>query len=234
MTAVTFHSDNPLGDCPAILEGDFSKTTKGLIVLHEWWGMNEQIKKEAKDIGEMGNFITVVPDLYRGKVAVEWEEADHLATNLDWTGALADVKGAAEFLLRKGCTKVGAMGFCNGGALSLMAAALLPSELIAAIAPFYGIPRPHRCDLTNVNIPVQAHFGAKDHLKGFSSLEDALGLKEKLSGKKDFEIYIYEDCGHAFTNPTAPGYNKEITELSLGRVVEFMKKHLSDEQTPKL
>ena len=130
--------------------------------------------------------------------------------------------------------QVGAMGFCNGGALSLMAAALLPSELIAAIAPFYGIPRPHRCDLTNVNIPVQAHFGAKDHLKGFSSLEDALGLKEKLSGKKDFEIYIYEDCGHAFTNPTAPGYNKEITELSLGRVVEFMKKHLSDEQTPKL
>ena len=54
----------------------------------------------------------------------------------------------------------------------------------------------------------------------------ALGLTERLSGKKDFERYIYEGCGHASTNPTAPGYNEEITELSMGRMVEFMNKHL--------
>ena len=68
--------------------------------------MNEQIKKEAKDIGEMGNFVTLVPDLYRGKVADDREEAGHLITGLDWTGAVADIKGAAQYLLDKGCKKV--------------------------------------------------------------------------------------------------------------------------------
>ena len=68
--------------------------------------MNEQIKQEAKDIGNMGNFVTLVPDLYRGKVAKDREEAGHLLAGLDWPGAVADIKGAAEFLLSKGCTKV--------------------------------------------------------------------------------------------------------------------------------
>ena len=69
--------------------------------------MNEQIKKEAQDIGELGNFVTLVPDLYRGKVADDREEAGHLMTGLDWQGAVSDIKGAAEFLISKGCTKVG-------------------------------------------------------------------------------------------------------------------------------
>ena len=68
--------------------------------------MNEQIKKQAKEIGEMGPFITVVPDLYRGKVAIDREEAGHLVHGLDWSGAVSDIKGAAEFLKSKGCTKV--------------------------------------------------------------------------------------------------------------------------------
>ena len=69
--------------------------------------MNEQIKKVAKEIGELGHFVTLVPDLYRGKVATDREEAGHLATGLDWSGAVSDIKGAAKFLMNKGCTKVG-------------------------------------------------------------------------------------------------------------------------------
>lgn len=68
--------------------------------------MNEQIKKQAQEIGERGNFITLVPDLYRGKVAIDREEAGHLVSGLDWHGAVADIKGAAEFLMNKGCTNV--------------------------------------------------------------------------------------------------------------------------------
>ena len=69
--------------------------------------MNEQIKTAAHDIGMLGNFVTLVPDLYRGKVADDREEAGHLMSGLDWPGAVSDIKGAAKFLLSKGCTKVG-------------------------------------------------------------------------------------------------------------------------------
>ena len=68
--------------------------------------MNEQIKEQAKKIADLGNFVTVVPDLYRGKVAIDREEAGHLVHGLDWSGAVSDIKGAAEFLKSKGCTKV--------------------------------------------------------------------------------------------------------------------------------
>ena len=114
-----------------------------------------------------------------------------------------------------------------GGALSLMSAALLPAEIISATAPFYGIPGADRCDLSSISIPVQAHFGETDTIKGFSSLEDAQALKDKFSGKKNFELFIYENCGHAFVNPTNPNYNKEKTDIALGRLIEFMNKYLA-------
>ena len=77
-----------------------------------------------------------------------------------------------------------------------------------------------------IKIPVQAHFGSKDHLEGFSSPKDAKALAEKLdAGGVTYELFMY-DAGHGFTNPTNPNYIKEIGDLALGRMVEFMKKHL--------
>lgn len=125
-----------------------------------------------------------------------------------------------------GCKKVGVTGFCMGGALSLASAALIPEEISAA-APFYGIPSSELCDVGKIKIPVQAHFGSKDHIVGFSSAKDAEALKQKLdAGGVNYELYMY-DTGHAFTNPTSESYTKEICDLALGRMVEFMKKHLA-------
>lgn len=125
-----------------------------------------------------------------------------------------------------GCKKVGVTGFCMGGALSLASAALIPEEISAA-APFYGIPSSELCDVGKIKIPVQAHFGSKDHIVGFSSAKDAEALKQKLdAGGVNYELYMY-DTGHSFTNPTSESYTKEICNLALGRMVEFMKKHLA-------
>ena len=125
-----------------------------------------------------------------------------------------------------GCKKVGVTGFCMGGALSLAAAALIPEE-IAAAAPFYGIPSAKLCDLGTIKIPLQAHFGSKDNLEGFSSPKDVKALTEKLdAGGVKYELHMY-DTGHAFTNPTNPNYTKEICDLALGRMIDFMKKHLA-------
>ncbi|KAL4220362.1 hypothetical protein ACF0H5_020768 [Mactra antiquata] len=114
-----------------------------------------------------------------------------------------------------------------GGALSLAAAALLKE--ISAAAPFYGIPNEHLCDITTINIPVQAHFGENDPIKNFSSKDDALLLKLKQRNNTKFELHMYANCGHAFIDPTYPAkYNQEASVLALGRVVTFMNKWLAD------
>lgn len=221
---VTFDSENKAGKCEGVLQGDFSQTKKGLIVLQEWWGMNEQIQNEAEEIGNLGKFITLVPDLYRGKLATDNEEAGHLMNNLDWPGAIADIRGAAKFLLSKGCTSVGVTGFCMGGALAMASAALVPE--IGAAAPFYGIPGASLADVSKIKIPIQGHFGEKDELEGFSSPKDVKALEEKFkSGGVKYELFNYP-AGHAFTNSTGPNYNAECCKTAFGRLVEFMNKNL--------
>ncbi|CAH3017519.1 unnamed protein product, partial [Porites evermanni] len=221
------------GACPGVLTGDTSKSSMGLVVLQEWWGINQVIIDEAADISEMGNFVTLVPDLYRGKIATDHETAGHYMSDLDWSGAVQDIAGAAKYLKEKGCfgclrlncPAMGVTGFCMGGALALAAAALLPEEISAA-APFYGIPSSDLCDVGKIKAPVQAHFGSKDTLEGFSSPKDAKALAEKFDAAGvNYELHMY-DTGHAFTNPTNPNYTKEICDLALGRMVEFMNKHL--------
>ena len=112
-----------------------------------------------------------------------------------------------------------------GGALALATAALIPEEISAA-APFYGIPSSDLRDVGKIKIPMQAHFGSKDTLEGFSSPKDAKAMAEKFdAGGVTYELFMY-DKGHAFTNPTNPNYTKEICDLALGRMIDFMKKYL--------
>lgn len=107
--AVTFKTENKLGDGNGMIFGDPAQVKKGVIVIQEWWGMNEQIQKEAEEISKDGGFVTLTPDLYRGKVAIDAEMAGHYMNNLDWPGAVADIKGAVMFLKSQGCAKVGTL-----------------------------------------------------------------------------------------------------------------------------
>ena len=122
--------------------------------------------------------------------------------------------------------QVGVTGFCMGGALSL-ASAVKVAEISAA-APFYGIPDANSFDVSTITIPVQAHFGEKDDIVGFSSPEDAKKLAERMKNNDKFELHMYP-CGHAFTNPSGPlgTYDKEQCEIALQRLYEFMNKYLA-------
>ena len=104
---VCFPSENKQGACPGVLTGDTSKSSMRLVVLQEWWGMNQVIIDEAADISERGNFL--VPDLYRGKVATDRETAGHYAADLDWPGAVQDIAGAAKYLKEKGGSILGTL-----------------------------------------------------------------------------------------------------------------------------
>ncbi|XP_013400769.1 uncharacterized protein LOC106166668 [Lingula anatina] len=225
MATVTFQTENKLGDCPGHMV-DVPGCKKGLIVLQEWWGMNDQIKQQATNLSKDGHLTTLVPDLYRGKVATDRETAGHYMGDLDWPGAVKDVQAAARFLQSKGCVKVGVTGFCMGGALAFAAAALVPE--ISAAAPFYGIPGQQLADLTTIKIPVEAHFGKKDTLQGFSSPDDYRPLVEKLKAAGVDIVLLEYDAGHGFTNFQNPlgTYDEEAAKQALGRMLEFMNEKL--------
>ncbi|XP_052759757.1 protein usf-like [Mya arenaria] len=224
MTSVNIPSTHPAGTLPGVIHGNPATSHMGLIVLQEWWGMNEQIVRTGRELAEMGRFATLVPDLYRGKITKDYEEAGHLMSGLDWPGAVEDIRAAACFLMGKGCRKVGVTGFCMGGALSIAAAALVGE--ISAAAPFYGIPKAELCKVRTINIPVQAHFGDQDTVHGFSAPEDAQAFKAAMDKKLGFEFYMYA-AGHGFTNPEHPtNYNKECADLALSRTVKFMQRLL--------
>ena len=110
----------------------------GMVVIQEWWGLNDQIKGVADKLAAAG-YRALVPDLYRGKVALEANEANHLMTNLNFGDAASqDVRGAVQHLKASGSNKVGVTGFCMGGALTLLSAVNVP-ESDAAVA-WYGFP----------------------------------------------------------------------------------------------
>src|SRR5256714_12308597 len=94
----------------------------GMVVIQEWWGLNDQIKGVADKLAKAG-YRALVPDLYRGKTALEAKEAEHLMSNLNFGDAAGqDVRGAVQHLKATGSAKVGVTGFCMGGAVTLLAA----------------------------------------------------------------------------------------------------------------
>ncbi|KAG2218248.1 hypothetical protein INT45_006249 [Circinella minor] len=181
---------------------DTSKKIEGsaIIVLQEWWGINETIKNHAQRIANNTGVKTVVPDLYKGKIGLTAEEASHLMTNLDWNVAIGELETLAKTLNAEGYTKLGAIGFCMGGGLSLALASTLERPLKAAIT-CYGTT-PDTFDVTKITsaTAVQGHFGGKDAMEGFSDPAAANKLEHDLKNASDVNIYRYPEQGHAFLN----------------------------------
>ena len=95
------------------------KSAPAVVVLQEWWGITETIKRQALKLHTDGGFRVIVPDLYKGELGVDAEEAHHLMTNLDWPNAKAELVECARYLKATGSPKVGVVGFCMGGALTV-------------------------------------------------------------------------------------------------------------------
>jgi len=129
-----------------------------VVVIQEWWGLNDQIKGVADRLATAG-YQALVPDLYRGKATVEAEEAHHLMTGLDFGDAASqDIRGAVQFLKAR-APKVGLTGFCMGGALTLLGATQAP-ELDAA-AVWYGCPPLDYIDASKIKAPLLGHWATQ-------------------------------------------------------------------------
>ena len=195
-----------------------------VIVVHEWWGLNGQIRDVARRLSREG-YVAIVPDLYHGKVAGDPERAHELLRGLEDARALASLRAAARWIRSQPQTaksRIGVVGFCMGGALS-QAFALDTAEVAAAVM-FYGTPETDPQRLASLMAPLQGHFGAED--EGIS-VERVEALKAGLQqAGKVGEIYIYPGAGHAFMNEQQPGYRPEAARLAWVRTLDFLQKHV--------
>src|SRR6202142_279991 len=142
-----------------LAEGTQGARAPGIVVIQEWWGLNDQIRGVADKLAAAG-YRALVPDLYRGKVALEAHEAEHLMKGLDFAVAAGqDVRGAVQHLKATGSAKVGVTGFCMGGALTLLAAVNVP-EADAAVV-WYGFPPLDYVDATRIRAPLMGHWATE-------------------------------------------------------------------------
>jgi len=194
----------------------------GFVVIQEWWGLNEQIKKTADRLADAG-YRALVPDLYRGKVTTAEDEASHMMTNLNFPDAAGqDIRGSVQHL-KQSSNKVVVGGFCMGGALTLLAALRVP-EMDAA-ACFYGIPSVETAEFKKIKIPMILHFANQD---GWCTPAKVNELEAALKqSKSEFELYRY-DAQHAFMNEARPKvYDAASAKLAWDRTLKFLKKALA-------
>ncbi len=182
-----------------IAEPSGSGKSPALVVIQEWWGVNDQIRGVAERLASAG-YIALVPDLYRGKSTVEAEEAHHLMTGLNFGDAASqDLRGAVQFLKTRS-RKVGITGFCMGGALTMLTLCMAP-EVDAGIV-WYGCPPLEYIDATKIKAALQAHWATQDEFFPIATVDQ---LQDKLrAADVNFEFHRYL-AHHAFANETAVG-----------------------------
>lgn len=203
------------------------KQYPGVVVIQEWWGLDAHIKSVADRFAENG-YIALAPDLYRGEVAQEPDEARKLVMNLVFTDAVADVQGAAdhlESLPTVAPKKVGVIGFCYGGRIALEMTQS-KSKNIGAVVSLYGSGwEPTDETFKNISMPVLTLYGEYDTGIPSTSIR-RWEAKYKEFGKIN-ETVIYKGAGHAFFNDTRPSYNAEAAADALKRTLAWFDKYLT-------
>lgn len=196
----------------------------GVVVIQEWWGVQDQIRGICDRLALAG-YDALAPDLYKG-VSVPYH--DHQAAgremgSLDFNRSTDQiVRGAAQFLKRSG-VKVGLTGFCLGGAVSVLGACRIPE--LSAAAPFYGLPLGPGGEAKDIKCPLQGHFANTDDWCTPAAV-DAFEQAAKAAGKS-IEIHRY-DAKHSFMNEQeADIHDRAVAELAWERLLQFWARHLS-------
>jgi carboxymethylenebutenolidase len=221
---VTFQSNG--GTATGYLSLPASGKGPGVIVIQEWWGLVPHIKDVCDRFAAEG-FVALAPDLYHGQSTTSPDEAGKLMMALRIDEAGKDLRAAAEYLLNHGAatgSKVGTVGFCMGGALSLYAAT--KNEQVGACVVFYGGHPNVKPDLPSLQAPVLGLYAGRD---GFVTPESVHELEQRLKELgKSAEIHIYPEVDHGFFNDQRPTvYNEAAAKDAWARVIGFFREHLS-------
>jgi carboxymethylenebutenolidase len=197
-----------------------------LIVIHEWWGLNDNVRRAAERLAGEG-YVVLAVDLHQGNIADTPKAAMQMARNLSAgdEAALANLQDAITYLKNHvGATKVGVMGWCQGGAWSLRTALNYPIDIDAAVI-YYGRVTADAEELKVLDMPVLGIFANDDFIvppKMAYSFASAMA-----SAKKDLEFYMYRDAAHAFSNPSGTDYNAVAAKDAWKRTIAFLARNLS-------
>lgn len=208
---------------PGYLARPASGSGPGLVVIQEWWGLNDHIK-DVTDRFAAAGYVALAPDLYHGTVVDEPDEAGKEMMALDLGRAAKDLSGAVDLLqAESGQDKIGVTGFCMGGGLTLTLACQRP-DAVAVAVPWYGvIPWENaQPDWSAVEGTIVAHIAEND---GFFGPEAAAQLEVTLNELgKDATFHIYEDGEHAFFNDTRPEvYSADHSAMAWERTIEALE-----------
>ena len=205
---------------------DVSSQLPGLIVIQEWWGLNDNIRTMTRRLAAEG-YTALAVDLYDGEVAENRDQAKTLvqAAIQNSERLTQNVVAAYGYLTdEQQSPTVGTIGWCFGGTWSLNTALALPTELDATVIYYGGQISTDPATLEPLQMPIQGHFGALDSnpspetVQAFETALTDLG--------KETEIYVYEGANHAFANPSGTRYNAEAADLAWQRTTAFLKQHL--------
>jgi carboxymethylenebutenolidase len=208
-----------------------SGTGPGLLVIQEWWGLVPQLKGVCDRLAEAG-FVALAPDLYHGEIAehTEMDKANELMQSLPPDRAARDMSAAIDYLLGHQAVsgdQVGVIGFCMGGMLTLMIAAL-QGDRVKVATPFYGAPLGDMApDWSGLTASVQGHFAEQDD---FFPPDAVTQLEQQLKGMgKDVEFTVYPGTGHAFANEENPlgTHDTDAAKVAWERAVDFLKAKLT-------
>jgi len=202
-----------------------AKPGAGVVVIQEWWGLVPQIEHVADRFAREG-FVALAPDLYHGKKTKSPDEAGKLMMSLAVDEAARDLAAAIDYLVALPETtgsKVGTIGFCMGGALSLFAASKNPE--VGACVVFYGGHPNIKPDLASLGAPVLGIFGGKDT---FVTPQAVAELDRQLTehGKRH-AFHTYPDASHAFFNDDRPEvYDPAASKDAWARTLAFLRQEL--------
>jgi len=198
---------------------------KAIIVIHEWWGLNDWVKDQAQKYAAQG-YVALAVDLYRGKVATNQDEAHILMRGLPDDRGIRDLEAAFAYLSSRpdvNANKIGSIGWCMGGSWSIKLAVDQPK--LAACVVNYGWLPSEPALVAKIKAPMQGNFGADDQgipAKDVKAFEAAMKADGKVT-----DIKIYDGAGHAFQNPNnKQGYRPEATADASQRISSFFQKYL--------
>ncbi len=196
-----------------------------IVVIHEWWGLNDWVKEQASKLSDQG-YVTLAVDLYRGKVAENSDMAHELMRGLPEDRAGRDLRAAVSFLREQPNVKkdrIGSIGWCMGGGYSLQTALEVPD--LAATVINYGHLVTEPESLNKIHAPILGLFGGKD--QGITP-DDVAKFEAALKklGKK-IDVKIYPEAGHAFENPNnKTGYRADDAADAWKLTVGFLDANL--------
>ncbi len=198
----------------------------GVIVIQEWWGLDDHIAAIVDRLASEG-FVALAPDLYGGRVAHDSDEAGKFMSELPAERAATDLAGAVDYLIASPAVTsatVGTVGFCMGGGFVLQLATQ-QGALISAAVPFYGVGQAPS-DYSTLTAAVQGHYGISD---AFYPVEAAREQEDKIKAESAGDVeFFYYPAGHAFHNDKdrMGTYDEASATLAWNRTIEFLKTHV--------